>query len=168
RALRLLDAFHRTHLPGAQPCRPQPGPGGVPHPGARQRLARDRDRSRPGRGHRRGAGGVAMSTGIRGATADDGRREGRRSREAGIARRRAPMLAACAVLLLAMPTASPVDAQEAAADADAQALDEQALRADMQRMIERRRRELLPEYERRVRSEGRVRADAWLREQAQA
>lgn len=109
-----------------------------------------------------------MSTGIRGATADDGRREGRRSREAGIARRRAPMLAACAVLLLAMPTASPVDAQEAAADADAQALDEQALRADMQRMIERRRRELLPEYERRVRSEGRVRADAWLREQAQA
>lgn len=109
-----------------------------------------------------------MSVGLRGATADDGWREGRRRRTAGVATLRAPMLAACAVLLLAMPVALPVDAQEAAADADERALDEQALRADMQRMIERRRRELLPEYERRVRSEGRERADAWLREQAQA
>lgn len=112
-----------------------------------------------------------MSAGIRGATADDGWREGRRRRTAGVATLRAPMLAACAVLLLAMPVALPVAAQQAAADADVQAdeqaLDEQALRADMQRMIERRRRELLPGYERRVRSEGRERADAWLREQAQ-
>ncbi len=114
-----------------------------------------------------------MSAGKRGATADAGRCGGRRIRTAGVATLRAPMLAACTVLLLAMPTPSPADAQRAAADADAQALDEQAvdeqaLRADMQRMIERRRRELLPEYERRVRSEGRTRADAWLREQAHA
>ena len=43
------------------------------------------------------------------------------------------------------------------------AFDESAMKADIQRMIERRRRELLPEYERRVRNDGRASADDWLR-----
>ena len=45
-------------------------------------------------------------------------------------------------------------------------IDEHALKADMQAIIERRRRELLPEYERRVRTDGRQQADAWLRARA--
>lgn len=43
---------------------------------------------------------------------------------------------------------------------------EAAMRAEMRRMFERRRRELLPEYERRVRADGRASADAWLKQVA--
>lgn len=52
------------------------------------------------------------------------------------------------------------------AAAQATQVDQQALRADIQRSIERRRRELLPEYERRVRTDGRASADDWLRARA--
>ena len=45
-------------------------------------------------------------------------------------------------------------------------VDQAALERDMRRMIERRRAQLLPEYERRVRSDGRPSADRWLREVA--
>ncbi|WP_202845414.1 hypothetical protein [Luteimonas saliphila] len=45
-------------------------------------------------------------------------------------------------------------------------IDEAAMEADMRRMIDQRRRELLPEYERRVRSDGRPSADRWLRQVA--
>lgn len=47
------------------------------------------------------------------------------------------------------------------------AVNEQALRQDMQRAIDQRRRELLPEYQRRVRTDGRSSADAWLRNTAE-
>ena len=46
------------------------------------------------------------------------------------------------------------------------AVDEVALKQEMRRMIDRRRAELLPEYERRVRNEGRPSADRWLRQVA--
>ncbi|MGY1519253.1 hypothetical protein [Luteimonas sp. A482] len=46
-------------------------------------------------------------------------------------------------------------------------IDEQRLHADMQRAVDQRRRELLPEYQRRVRDEGRSSADAWLRGEAE-
>lgn len=46
-------------------------------------------------------------------------------------------------------------------------IDQQALRGDMQRMIEQRRRQLLPEYQRRVRADGKASADAWLRDAAE-
>lgn len=45
-------------------------------------------------------------------------------------------------------------------------VDRAALERDMRRMIERRRAQLLPEYERRVRSDGRPDADRWLRQVA--
>ena len=45
-------------------------------------------------------------------------------------------------------------------------VDRAALELDMRRMIERRRAQLLPEYERRVRADGRPSADRWLREVA--
>jgi len=41
-----------------------------------------------------------------------------------------------------------------------------AIKSELQTMIERRRREFLPEYERRVASEGKPAADAWLRQVA--
>lgn len=40
---------------------------------------------------------------------------------------------------------------------------DEAMEVEMRRMIDQRRRELLPEYERRVRSDGRPSADRWLR-----
>lgn len=43
---------------------------------------------------------------------------------------------------------------------------ETAMRAEMRRMFEQRRRELLPQYERRVRLDGRANADAWLKQVA--
>lgn len=46
-------------------------------------------------------------------------------------------------------------------------IDERQLRADMQQAIDQRRRELLPEYQRRVRDDGRPSADAWLRVEAE-
>lgn len=46
-------------------------------------------------------------------------------------------------------------------------IDERQLRADMQQAIDQRRRELLPEYQRRVRDDGRPSADAWLRIEAE-
>jgi|GEM_PF-1307766 len=62
------------------------------------------------------------------------------------------------------------DAQETKSQARAanrpQAVDQVAMKAEMQRMIERRKRELLPEYERRVRADGRPSADRWLRDVA--
>lgn len=45
-------------------------------------------------------------------------------------------------------------------------VDQAALERDMRHMIERRRAQLLPEYERRVRRDGRASADRWLREVA--
>lgn len=45
-------------------------------------------------------------------------------------------------------------------------VDQVRMRSDMQRMIEQRRRELLPEYQRRVRREGRASADTWLQAEA--
>ena len=48
----------------------------------------------------------------------------------------------------------------------ASTVDRAALERDMRRMIERRRAQLLPEYERRVRADGRPSADRWLREVA--
>lgn len=46
------------------------------------------------------------------------------------------------------------------------AIDQAALESDMRGMIDRRRAQLLPEYERRVRDDGRSSADRWLREVA--
>ena len=46
------------------------------------------------------------------------------------------------------------------------AIDQAALESDMRRMIDQRRAQLLPEYERRVRDDGRHSADRWLREVA--
>lgn len=43
---------------------------------------------------------------------------------------------------------------------------ETAMRAEMRRMFEQRRHELLPQYERRVRLDGRANADAWLKQVA--
>ncbi|WP_158636539.1 hypothetical protein [Luteimonas marina] len=72
-------------------------------------------------------------------------------------------LALCAMLVVpALAPAAPL-----AGGAQDAAIDEQALRADMQRMIEQRRRELLPEYERRVRRDGKASADDWLRKRAE-
>ena len=45
-------------------------------------------------------------------------------------------------------------------------IDQAALERDMRRMIDQRRAQLLPEYERRVRSDGQASADRWLREVA--
>jgi len=45
-------------------------------------------------------------------------------------------------------------------------VDQAALERDLRSMVDRRRAELLPEYERRVRSDGRPSADRWLREVA--
>lgn len=45
-------------------------------------------------------------------------------------------------------------------------IDQAALERDMRRMIDQRRAQLLPEYERRVRSDGQSSADRWLREVA--
>lgn len=45
-------------------------------------------------------------------------------------------------------------------------IDQAALERDMRRMIDQRRAQLLPEYGRRVRSDGQASADRWLREVA--
>lgn len=66
-------------------------------------------------------------------------------------------IALVAVLLAPAPLAAQVPV----------GIDEQQLRADTQRAIDQRRRELLPEYQRRVRDEGRPSADAWLRDAAE-
>lgn len=47
-----------------------------------------------------------------------------------------------------------------------QTLDEVAIKAELKRMVEQRKRELRPEYERRVREDGKPSADRWLRETA--
>ena len=71
----------------------------------------------------------------------------------------------CAIALaVASMLASPPVAAQASQRG---AIDEQALRQDMQRAIGRRRSELLPEYQRRVREDGRASADAWLRATAE-
>ena len=71
----------------------------------------------------------------------------------------------CAIALAAASMLAPPPV--AAQASQRGALDEQALRQDMQRAIDRRRGELLPEYERRVREDGRASADAWLRATAE-
>lgn len=68
-----------------------------------------------------------------------------------------------ALTCLAASSPSPALAQTGTRSA----IDEQALRQDMQRAIDQRRRELLPEYQRRVRTDGRASADAWLRATAE-
>ena len=47
-------------------------------------------------------------------------------------------------------------------------VDEVALRQEMREVIRRHKRELLPEYERRVREDGQASADAWLRARVHA
>lgn len=75
------------------------------------------------------------------------------------------LMAACGAL-----AAPAVHAQEAASQAGTanppQALDEAAIKAELKRMVEQRKRELRPEYERRVRADGKPSADRWLRETA--
>lgn len=53
--------------------------------------------------------------------------------------------------------------QPASAASQPQALDEAAIKAELRRMVEQRKRELRPEYERRVRVDGKASADRWLR-----
>ncbi|MDH5834475.1 hypothetical protein [Luteimonas kalidii] len=75
------------------------------------------------------------------------------------------LMLGCAIALSGALLAYPATGQ--AQDRGQAAIDEQALRQDMQRAIDQRRRELLPEYQRRVRTEGRANADAWLRATAE-
>lgn len=91
------------------------------------------------------------------------RESGSRTMRAAVPAPRFMALALCA--MLAVPALAP--AAPLAVGAQDAAIDERALRADMQRMIEQRRRELLPEYERRVRSDGKASADDWLRKRAE-
>lgn len=56
--------------------------------------------------------------------------------------------------------------QEAGAAGQPQAIDEAAIKAELRRMVEQRKRELRPEYERRVRVDGKESADRWLRDAA--
>lgn len=72
------------------------------------------------------------------------------------------LLTCAGALLLAALCASPA----ARAQSSAEGIDQARMRADMQRMVDQRRRELLPEYQRRVQAEGRASADAWLRAEA--
>ena len=48
------------------------------------------------------------------------------------------------------------------------AMDEAALKAELRRRVDAHRRRLLPEYERRVKADGRDSADRWLRAEATA
>lgn len=61
--------------------------------------------------------------------------------------------------------AQAVEPQAGAADTS-QAADEAAIKAELRRMVEQHKRELRPEYERRVREDGKPSADRWLRETA--
>lgn len=56
--------------------------------------------------------------------------------------------------------------QRAAGAAGQRALEQAEVEADLRRMIAQRRRELLPEYEHRVRRDGKASADDWLRARA--
>lgn len=75
------------------------------------------------------------------------------------------LMVVCGALL-----ATAAHAQEATSQTNTanhpQALDEAAIKAELKRMVEQRKRELRPEYERRVREDGRPSADRWLRETA--
>src|SRR5690606_25916827 len=148
----------------------------VPHARQAQRVAFDRHRPRArvddGSGPDRGAAVSAamrrkLFTAATGAPALSSRMKARGS---GLRTMRVAVpapcfmaLALCAMLAVpALASAAPL-----AGGAQDAAIDERALRADMQRMIEQRRRELLPEYERRVRSDGKASADDWLRQRAE-
>lgn len=72
------------------------------------------------------------------------------------------LLSCAGALLLCALCASPAAQAQSGADG----IDQARMRADMQRMVDQRRRELLPEYQRRVQAEGRTSADAWLRAEA--
>jgi hypothetical protein len=92
----------------------------------------------------------------------------------------------CAVLVLAMGLASaqgPASAQAGAggptppaqvevsppaANGPGVAMDEATLKAELRRRVDAHRRRLLPEYERRVKADGRDSADRWLRAEATA
>lgn len=56
--------------------------------------------------------------------------------------------------------------QQAHAATQSQTADEAAIKAELRRMVEQHKRELRPEYERRVREDGKASADRWLREAA--
>jgi len=77
----------------------------------------------------------------------------------------ASLVIACGTLL-----APQAQAQDAARHREAatqrQAVDEIAIKAELRRRVEQRKRELRPEYERRVREDGKPSADRWLRETA--
>ncbi|MBJ6984361.1 hypothetical protein [Luteimonas sp. MC1750] len=74
------------------------------------------------------------------------------------------------LLMVACGTAPALAAQavkpQAGAANTSQAVDEAAIKAELRRMVEQRKRELRPEYERRVRDDGKPSADRWLRETA--
>ncbi|MBJ6979427.1 hypothetical protein [Luteimonas sp. MC1895] len=74
------------------------------------------------------------------------------------------------LLMVACGTAPALAAQavkpQAGAANTSQAVDEAAIKAELRRMVEQRKRELRPEYERRVREDGKPSADRWLRETA--
>lgn len=76
------------------------------------------------------------------------------------------------LLLMAACGASPaleaqaVEPQTTRAANTSQAADEAEIKAELRRMVEQRKRELRPEYERRVREDGKPSADRWLRETA--
>lgn len=77
-------------------------------------------------------------------------------------------IAALLAIAWNVPLATQAHAQEPARPENAagqpQALDEAAIKAELRRMVEQRKRELRPEYERRVRVDGKASADRWLRE----
>ena len=76
------------------------------------------------------------------------------------------------LLLMTVCCALPISAAHAQAAPQAgtanpsQAADEAAVKAELRRTVEQRKRELRPEYERRVREDGKPSADRWLREAA--
>lgn len=74
------------------------------------------------------------------------------------------------LLMVACGTAPALAAQavkpQAGAANTSQAVDEAAIKAELRRMVEQRKRELRPEYERRVRVDGKESADRWLRDAA--
>ena len=79
----------------------------------------------------------------------------------------ASLVIACGTLLAPQAQAQAQDAgRHRAAATQRPAVDEIAIKAELRRMVEQRKRELRPEYERRVREDGKPSADRWLRETA--
>lgn len=75
------------------------------------------------------------------------------------------LLVGCSALLAPQAHAQQTGEATGAAS-QPQAVDEAAVKAELRRMVEQRKRELRPEYERRLRVDGKASADRWLREAA--